>query len=688
MTKYCQRLFICTNRVTNKQNFQNKDIKVVFSIKPVIGGREMSHRFLTKSRFKLAMECPTKLYYTGKEEYINQTLDDSFLLALAEGGFQVGELAKHYFSGGYTIEALDYEESLRETNELLSKDKVIIYEAAIRYEKFFIRTDILIKEGRNIKLIEVKAKSADDFYNKKGIKPAWMPYLYDVAFQKHVVSKVFPDYKVTAYLMLADKEAKCPTERLNQKFRVIEENGRKKIKVSGKISEEDLTPPILCKINAEDACRIIYSEDYEFNNNTLSFSELINTFAENYHKDLKMKSGISKNCKGCEFKATEDEIKAGYKSGYHECWKEVLGWKDKDFEIGTIFDIWDFRTADKLISEGRIKLTEITEDDINIKPADKPGVSRTERQWMQINKSQNNDTTYWIDKDNLSMEMDSWTYPLHFIDFETSMAAIPFNKGRRPYEGIAFQFSHHIVYENGDIEHKGQYLNTEPGVFPNYDFVRKLKAALDKDKGTIFRYAAHENTFLNIIYRQLEEDKNHISDKEELCEFIRSITKSVNGSFEGWEGPRNMVDMCELVKRYYYDPATKGSNSIKAVLPAILNSSAFLQDKYSKPVYGTKDIPSLNYSNWTWIKYENNTVTDPYKLLPKMFEDISDKDFILLNNDQLRDGGAAMTAYAMLQFAEMSDYERNEIKKALLKYCELDTFAMVMIYEGWKEMIK
>jgi hypothetical protein len=648
----------------------------------------MSNRYLTKSRFKLAMECPTKLYYTGKEEYINQNIDDPFLLALAEGGFQVGELAKHYFAGGYDIETLDYDEALKITNELLSKDKAIIYEAAILYEKFFIRTDILVKDGRNIELIEVKAKSADDFYNKSGIKPEWKPYLLDVAFQKYVVSKAFPDYKVTAYLMLADKCAKCPTDGLNQKFRIIEEKGRKKIKVSDKLSKEDLSPPILCKTNAEDACRIIYSDDYEFINNTLSFSELINTFAEYYHKDIKIRTGISKACKCCEFIATDDEIKAGYKSGFHECWKEALGWTDKDFEAGTLFDIWDFRTADKLISEGRIKLTEITEYDINIKPSDKPGISRTERQWKQVNKSQNNDTSYWIDKYNLSMEMDTWTYPLHFIDFETSMAAIPFNKGRRPYEGIAFQFSHHIVHKNGDIEHRGQYLNTEPGVFPNYEFVRKLKAELDKDEGTIFRYAAHENTYLNTIYRQLKEDENYISDKEELCEFIKSITKSVNGSFEKWKGPRNMVDMCELVKRYYYDPAMKGSNSIKTVLPAILNSSAFLRDKYSKPIYGTKEIPSLNYNNWTWIKYENNKVIDPYKLLPKMFEDVSDKDFLLLNNDQVRDGGAAMTAYAMLQFTEMTDYERNEIKKALLKYCELDTFAMVMIYEGWKDIIR
>ena len=54
----------------------------------------MTNRYLTKSQFKLAMECPTKLYYTGKEEYINQNIDDSFLLVLAEGGFMVGELAR------------------------------------------------------------------------------------------------------------------------------------------------------------------------------------------------------------------------------------------------------------------------------------------------------------------------------------------------------------------------------------------------------------------------------------------------------------------------------------------------------------------------------------------------------------------------------------------------------------------
>lgn len=41
-----------------------------------------------------------------------------------------------------------------------------------------------------------------------------------------------------------------------------------------------------------------------------------------------------------------------------------------------------------------------------------------------------------------------------------------------------------------------------------------------------------------------------------------------------------------------------------------------------------------------------------------------------------------MSAFARLQFEEMTEYEREAIKGGLKKYCELDTMAMVMIYEA------
>ena len=106
----------------------------------------MSQRLLTKSRFKLALKCPNKLYYTLKSEYANQQLEDTFLQALAEGGFQVEELARLEYPGGILIEDNDwnYDLLVEQTNELLQQENVVIFEAAFRYKNLFIRTDILV----------------------------------------------------------------------------------------------------------------------------------------------------------------------------------------------------------------------------------------------------------------------------------------------------------------------------------------------------------------------------------------------------------------------------------------------------------------------------------------------------------------------------------------------------------------
>jgi hypothetical protein len=42
---------------------------------------------LSKSRFKLALECPTKVFYSLDRRYVNTKDEDEFLQALADGGF-------------------------------------------------------------------------------------------------------------------------------------------------------------------------------------------------------------------------------------------------------------------------------------------------------------------------------------------------------------------------------------------------------------------------------------------------------------------------------------------------------------------------------------------------------------------------------------------------------------------------
>lgn len=228
----------------------------------------------------------------------------------------------------------------------------------------------------------------------------------------------------------------------------------------------------------------------------------------------------------------------------------------------------------------------------------------------------------YVDVPGLKAEMKNWHFPLHMIDFETTSVALPMNKGMYPYEQVAFQFSHHIIRADGSIEHVGQILNTEKHKFPNFEFLRELKRQLEGDNGTIFRYATHENTILRDIREQLENSDQ--ADKRELMHFIDSITNHKEGR-EKLSGPRDMVDLLENVKKYYYHPGMKGSNSIKVVLPAILNSSKAIQKKYSQPIYGSL-IPSKNFG--------------------------------------------------------------KDNAKALLRYCELDTMSMVFIWEYFDGMTK
>lgn len=652
----------------------------------------MKPRYLTKSRYKLAKECAHKLFYTSKKEYYNSKFDDEFLLALAEGGFQVGELAKHYYPGGVNIDTLDFEQALKQTNQLLEKDNIIIYEAAFLSDTLFIRADIIIKSGNNIHLIEVKAKSfdpsSDTFFSTRdgSIKSDWSSYLHDVAFQKHVISQAYPQFNISPYLLLADKSSLTSIDGLNQLFFITKINGRTQVQLTQNITPEILGDKVLCQINVDNAITQIWNDPTP--NGT--FQEEINLFASKYYNDERIGPFIDTYCGKCEFKVIEN-IQEGMKSGFHECWNSA-GFTNEQLALPLIFELWNSRKKAEFIAARKFYLKDLVRADLepkNPKKESLPYLSTIDRQILQIQKVKDNDTTHFIDIKGLLKEMNSWKYPLHFIDFETTAVAIPFNKGRRPYEQIAFQFSHHIMTDNGDVHHVGEWINIKKGFFPNFEFIRVLKKELENDEGSIFRFAAHENTILNVIHKQLKDSNE--SDKDLLCNFIENITHSSSSNANKWKGERDMIDLRELVLRYYYNPLTKGSNSIKHVLPAIISRSDFIKNKYSKPIYG-RDIKSKNFDEHIWIAYTNEgSVINPYKTLPLVHEGIENElldEFIIDDATGIADGGAAMIAYAKMQFTQMTDLEQENIVNALKRYCELDTMAMVMIVEAWKDWCK
>jgi hypothetical protein len=645
----------------------------------------MLQKFLTKSLFNLGRECPRKLYYQAHSElYLNNKLEDPFLKALAEGGFQVGALAKIYHPEGIDLSDLSSEDSAIKTEELLKQAKVTIFEPTFIYGNFLVRIDILIKIEDVIEIFEVKAKSFDSkddhFFGKRDklcIMSEWEKYLYDIAFQAYVCRKSRPDLTVIPYLTLVNKSIVSTVAALNQRFLIEKNCGKSKILIASGTNQSMVGNKILIDVDVSSVVDLIVEDRVDLSKKThdwdkLSFESKISVLRKSLSNNTKLTPRLDGKCKKCEFRCNPAPP---HKRGFNECWGEKI---DKKYVNELfVFDIWNFR-AESVLKSGRFLAKELMEDDFNLENGEENGLSQQQRQWIQAKKIKQNENSKFVDVPGLRKEIASWEYPLHFIDFETSRVAIPFTMERRPYEQIAFQFSHHVVSKDGSIEHIDEYINASPGSFPNFNFIRSLKKSLEKDNGTIFRFSHHENTVLCEIIKQLESSNE--TDKETLIDWIKTITRQKGK----WQGDRVMIDLCELVKKYYYHPLMGGSNGLKSVLPAILNDSEHLQQKYMSPIYGAiNGIKSLNYKNWSWIKLdEKGKVLDPYKLLPKLFEGVElDALDTIFEDAELNNGGAAMTAYARMQFTEMSEQERKELRSSLLKYCELDTFAMVLLYE-------
>jgi len=271
---------------------------------------------LTKSRFKLGIECPNKLYYTNKKEYVNNKKSDPFLQALASGGFQVEALARLSYENGVFIDAphFDYDLAIELTKNQFTNDNVILYEAAFAYETLFVRTDIVKKEGNKIKLIEVKAKSFDPtdselFVGKRGgLDSKWKSYLYDLAFQKYVAKLAYPQFEFEAYFYLADKTKSATIDGLNQYFRVPKDGDPRKEVI---ITEDKLAEIIQSNVLSEVNVDIIINDIINNRHNIFkefTFQELVNQFVDYYSNDKFPAWEIKySTCKSCEFKATTEQ---------------------------------------------------------------------------------------------------------------------------------------------------------------------------------------------------------------------------------------------------------------------------------------------------------------------------------------------------------------------------------------------
>jgi CRISPR/Cas system-associated exonuclease Cas4 (RecB family) len=144
----------------------------------------------------------------------------------------------------------------------------------------------------------------------------------------------------------------------------------------------------------------------------------------------------------------------------------------------------------------------------------------------------------------LKDELEDVEYPIHFLDFETLGLAIPRYAGTRPYQGIPFQWSDHILHKNGKVEHREYLCNEDKD--PREEITVKLLEALGK-KGSIYMYTGFEKDVIKGLAKDLPE-----YGKQLLATLDR------------------LVDLYKIIKANYYHPEFHGSFSLKSVLPAII----------------------------------------------------------------------------------------------------------------------
>lgn len=638
---------------------------------------------LTKSRFKIALECPRKLNYATDNNYANAKSEDEFLQGLAESGHEVGALAKLMFPGGIEIAAPSVDEQIKKTQKLIEQDNVILYEPTFRHGNLVVRVDVLVKKGCQIDLIEVKAKGfnlrKDSFRGSRNpIKSEWRPYLYDVAFQMLVLERAQPGWAVTPYLMLLDTSAKSGIDGLGASFTITRSGRRVDVSVRDGLDVSTLQPPLLRKHDVSDEVGVLRANPVETPAGEMDFVSLVDWLGNELEAGAAFPHYVGKQCKHCEFYSEPENIAPDNLSGWADCMEEAyaplkMTWSRAD----TVFGLYQYRKVEDRISNNTLLMKEVDESQLNTK--ERPGkISTSDRHMLQIMEAKGEGEDIHMEMDTLRQVLGNWEYPLHFIDFETSRPALPFHSGCRPNEMILFQFSHHQLDADGQLRHANECLVTTPGTWPNIPVVRALRDAVGSS-GTVVHWWDHEKTVLKEVKQQCLDCNE--PDKDVICEFIDSLVGKESG---------RLADLGRLVSKTVFIKGTNGRSSIKKVLPSILAMSNHLKERYGKPIYGTEAMPSLNFSSgWTWLREENGQIIDPYRLLDPLFMDgevaqaIEQAENVYTGNDRfVANGGAAIIAHAQLQNPDLNQEERRRLETQLKRYCELDTLAMVMVYEA------
>ncbi len=272
---------------------------------------------------------------------------------------------------------------------------------------------------------------------------------------------------------------------------------------------------------------------------------------------------------------------------YNYCWGEQT--------ILKVWNLWKSNKTSTYLKENKIYLSDLTTNDIEPSPESK-------RQIIQLDFYKNKVETPFFDKPRFYQLSKNWKFPLHCIDFETALPFLPLYKGMNPKEYIAFQFSHHTISQNGEVNYVGEFLfldsDSNRDENPNIVFVRKIKEQLECDEGSIFSYGIHESNVIKNLILQLDRFTSAaLPDKKQLISFLKTLLPN---------GKHALIDLHKIMVECYYHPKTLGSNSLKDLISAI-NSNANLNP------YATLAVNDGLKALTLWINHYLNQKDQPLK---------------------------------------------------------------------------
>ena len=457
---------------------------------------------LTKTDFILYRECPNNVWIKRHKpkEYGKFEVSD-FEKSLAVMGNEVEELARGIFPAGYLIGKRS-KGAQALTKKLIDEQTPVIFQAVFATDKYLAAADILRwnESAQMYDIYEIKMSSTDEDDDeegkpKKANKKRELQYEYDLAFQVNVAEECgIPLHK--KFLV-----------RLNRAY--------------VRMGELDFTPGKLFivedKSAAVEALMLTASAEMSQSQKVLSATGMPPVPCPCYYR------GRSSHC-----------------TAFAYINPHVPSYSVHDLNrIGN-----SKKYLKELLDEGILEISDVPIDDrLRPKESDDPAKPNRPKKLNQIlvHKSQEP----LISFDSLKAELDSLTFPLYFLDYETYPTAIPPYDGYRPYQQIVFQYSLHVLREEG----------SEPTHFEclvlKGDPSERIAESLRDHLGDIGTVVSWFKTFENSRNRELA---NLLPSYRNF--FLDIITRT--------------YDLMDIVEgQHYVHPGFEGRASIKKVLPAL-----------------------------------------------------------------------------------------------------------------------